>query len=82
MRQVFCRTPLGDLDLAPGAMHVERDEEIDGAIATILVIVTFQPGRLGRDRLTRLTDELHPALIEAHQWPLGVGRLSVKFVSA
>ena len=40
---VFCRSPLGDLDLAPGTMHVEENEEIDRAIATILVIVTFEP---------------------------------------
>jgi hypothetical protein len=25
---VFCRPPLGDLDLAAGSMHVDADEEI------------------------------------------------------
>ena len=30
---VFCCPPLGDLDLAPGPMHVDADEEIDGAVA-------------------------------------------------
>src|SRR5258708_23439522 len=30
---VFCRPPLGELDLAPGPMHVDADEEIDGAVA-------------------------------------------------
>jgi len=36
---VFCRPPLGELDLAPGPMHVDADEEIDGAVAAVLVIV-------------------------------------------
>jgi hypothetical protein len=40
---VFCRSPLGDFDLAPGTMNVEEYEEIDRPIATILVIVTFEP---------------------------------------
>src|SRR5258707_13999579 len=30
---VFCRPPLGELDLAPGPMHVHADKEIDGAVA-------------------------------------------------
>ena len=48
---VFCRPPLGKLDLAPRPMHVDADEEIDGAVAAVLVIVTFELTRLGRDRL-------------------------------
>lgn len=70
---VFCRAPLSDFDLAPGTMHVEQDEEIDGAIATILIIVTFEPAGLGRNGLTRFADELHRAFVEAHHWPSGVG---------
>jgi hypothetical protein len=62
---VFRRSPFGDFDLAPGTMHVEEDEEIDRAIATILVIVTFELTRPDRDGLTRLADELHRALVEA-----------------
>src|SRR6476469_8919694 len=69
-----CRSPLGDLDLAPGTMHVEENEEIDRAIATILIIVTFEPAGLGRNGLTHLADELHRAFVEAHHWPSGVGR--------
>jgi hypothetical protein len=38
-------------------MNVEENEEIDRTIA-ILVIVTFQLTRPGRDWLTDLTDEL------------------------
>jgi hypothetical protein len=30
--------PLGDLDLAPRPVHVDADEEIDGAVAPILAI--------------------------------------------
>jgi hypothetical protein len=37
---ISCRSPLGDLDLAPGTMHVEENEAIDRAIATILIVVT------------------------------------------
>jgi hypothetical protein len=43
--------PRGDLDLAPGPMHVDADEEIDGAVAAILAIVAFKLARLCRDRL-------------------------------
>jgi hypothetical protein len=59
-------------------MHVEEDEEIDRPIATILVIVTFELTRPGRDGLTRLADKLHRAFVEAHHRPLGIGRLGVE----
>jgi len=40
--------PFGDFDLAPGPMRVEGDEEIDGAVAAVLVIVTLAfPARVG-----------------------------------
>jgi hypothetical protein len=45
---VFCRSPLGDFDPAPGTMNVKENEEIDRTIATILVIVTFELTRPGR----------------------------------
>lgn len=70
--------PLGDLDLAPGARHVEENEEIDRAIATILIIVTFEVAGLGRNGLTHLADELHRAFVEAHHWPSGVGHLGIE----
>ena len=41
---VFCRSPLGDFDLAPWTMHVEENEEIDRTIAMILV--TFELTRV------------------------------------
>src|SRR5258708_22252152 len=51
---VFRRPALGDLDLAPGPVHVDANEEIDGAVAAILVIVTFELAWFGRNRLAGL----------------------------
>ena len=51
---VFGCAPLGDFDLAPRPVDVDADEEIDGAVAAILVIVAFELARLGRDRLAHL----------------------------
>jgi hypothetical protein len=42
-------------------MHVDADEEIDSAVAAVLVIVTFELTRLGRDRLAYLADQLDRA---------------------
>ena len=74
---VLCRPPLGDLDLTPRPMHVDTDEEIDGAVAAVLAIVTFELTRLGRDGLAHLTDELDRALVEADHRQLGIGRFGV-----
>jgi hypothetical protein len=43
--------PLGDLHLAPGAVRVEEDEQVGGAVALVLAVVALQPSRRGRDRL-------------------------------
>ena len=75
---VLRRSPLGDLDLTPGAMHVEDDEEIDGAVAAILVIVPFKLAGRGRDWLTHLADELDRAFVEADHRPLGIGRFGIE----
>src|ERR1700732_702714 len=75
---VFCRAPFGDLDLAPGTMHVEDDEEIDGAVAAILVIVAFELARLGRNWRAHLADELDRAFIEADDWSLGIRRFGIE----
>ena len=42
---------LGDLDLAPGPMNIEKDEQIGGSVALILAIVALELAWLGRDRL-------------------------------
>src|SRR4030081_3098953 len=70
---ISCCSPLSDFDLAPWTMHVEENEEIDRAIATILVIITFEPAGVGRDGLTRLANELHWAFVEAR--PAAWGRM-------
>jgi hypothetical protein len=49
---------VGDLDLAPGAVRVEKNEQVDRAVARILVVVAFELARCGRDRLARLADQL------------------------
>ena len=75
---VFGRSPLGDLDLAPRSVRVEDDEEIDGAVAAVLVIVALALARLCRDRLAHLADELDRAFVEADHRPLGVRRLGIE----
>src|SRR5271166_2125281 len=67
-----------DLDPAPGAMGVKEDEEIDGAVAAILVIEALGPSRCGRDRLARFADELGWAFVEADHWPLRVRLLGIE----
>src|SRR5258705_8348350 len=76
---IFCRPPPGDLDLAPGPMHVDAGEEIDGAVAAILAIVAFELARLGRNRLADLADKLDRALVEANHRPLGTERIGLRF---
>ena len=39
-------------------MRVEGNEEIDGAVAAVLVIVALALSRLGRNRLPHLADQL------------------------
>src|SRR5258707_2313850 len=72
---IFCRPPLGDLDLAPGPMDVDADEEIDGAVAAVLVIVTLALAPLRPGRLAGPSPEPGPApLVAKHppvrDWPL------------
>ena len=38
---IFSRSSRCDLDLARGPVHVDADEEIDGAVAAILVILSL-----------------------------------------
>jgi hypothetical protein len=70
--------PFGDFDLAPGPMRIEGDEEIDGAVAAVLVIVTLALSRLGWDRLAHLADKLDGGFVEADQRPLGIRRFSLE----
>jgi hypothetical protein len=59
-------------------MHVDADEEIDGAVAVVLVVVTFELTRLGRDRPAHLADELDRAFVEADHRPPGIGRFGIE----
>ena len=77
-REVDGGATVGDFDLAPGPVHVEEDEQVGGAIALILAIVTLQLARLGLDRLTNLADELGRAFVETDHWTLGILLLSVE----
>jgi hypothetical protein len=59
-------------------VDVEKDEQIDRAVAPILAVVALELPRLGQDRLADLADELGRALIEAHYGVLWVGSLGVE----
>jgi hypothetical protein len=61
-------------------MGVEEDEEIDGSVATILVIEAFGPSRRGRDWPARFADELGGAFVEADYRPFRVRLLGMEVV--
>jgi len=77
-RKVFRGPSFGHLHLAPGAMRVEQDEQVCGAIAPILAIVALDLSRRGRDRLAHFSDELDRALVEADHRPLRIRRLGIE----
>lgn len=58
VRVVYGGAAVRSLDVAPATMRVEASEEIDGAVATVLVIVALALSRLRRSRPTHLADEL------------------------
>jgi len=75
--------PVGDLDLAPGPMGIEEDQQVNRAVAAEIAIVALrlragQAVRAGRDRLADLADQLRRSLVEAHHRSLGIGRLGVE----
>src|SRR3954469_7474291 len=78
VRVVHGGAAVGDLDIAPAAVRIEGDEEIDGAVAAVLVIVALALSGPGRDRLTLLADELDGGLVETNQRPGGIWRLGVE----
>ena len=59
-------------------MGVKEDEEIDDAVAAILVVEALGPSGCGRDRLARFADELGGAFVEADHRPLWVRLLGVE----
>jgi hypothetical protein len=68
--KVLRGAPFSDLHLAPGAVHIEEDEQVRRPVAPILAVVALDLPRLGRDRLAHLADELDGALVEADDRPL------------
>src|SRR5208283_1352835 len=67
---------IGDLDMPPALQRRERHEQIGRAVAFIFIIITFGLPWLGRDRHTRLGDELLRGLVHANHrtvrivWPV------------
>ena len=47
---VFCGSPFGDLNLTPGPMRVEEDEQVDRSVAFIFAVGAFD---LARRKLKR-----------------------------
>ena len=74
---VFCRSPLGDLDLAPGPMDVEDDEEIGRAVALVLGVVAFELAGLGRIGW-RTSPMSWIGFVEADHRSLGIGRFGIE----
>src|SRR6266536_6035966 len=56
---------LGDLGVAPWPVHVERHEDVRGAVATVLVVVARSTPGLGAHRYAFLTNELSRCFVEA-----------------
>src|ERR1700751_474065 len=75
---VFCGSSFGDLDLTPGSMRVEEDEQVDRSVAFIFAVGAFDLARLGWDRLVNLADELGRALIETDHWAFRIGDFGVE----
>ena len=69
---------LSDLDPTPAAMDIEEDEQIGRTVALIFAVIAFELPRLGRDRLTHLTDELSWALVKTDHGPLWIGCFGVE----
>ena len=46
--EVRRRATLGDLDLAPGAVRIEEDEQVGGAVAPVFAVVTLDLSGLRR----------------------------------
>jgi hypothetical protein len=58
--------------------NVEEDEQVGGAVASVLIVIALRLPRRGRDRLTRLADQLGRALVEAHHRPGRVRLLGIE----
>src|ERR1700730_8696741 len=76
--EVLRGPPVGDLYLTPGSVGVEKDEQVDRPVASILAVIALMLPRHGRDRLPYLTDELGRALVETDNRALRIRRLRIQ----
>ena len=76
--EVVSGATISDLNPAPRAMGIDEDEEIDGAVAAILLVEALEPSGCGRDRLARFADKLGGAFVEADHGPLRVMLLGIE----
>src|ERR1700675_3143546 len=76
--EVLRGPPVGDLYLTPGSVGVEKDEQVDPPVASILAVIALMLPRHGLDRLPYLTDELGRALVETDNRALRIRRLRIQ----
>jgi len=57
---------IGDLDRSSRPVCVKEDEQVDGAVAPIFVVVTFKPAQRRRDSLSHFADQLRRAFVKAN----------------
>jgi len=69
---------LGELHLAPRAVHIKEDEQVRRPVAPVLAVIALDLSGPRRHRLAHLAGELDPALVEADQRPLRVRLLGIK----
>lgn len=67
---------------APGAVHLDEEEQVGDAVAPVLSVVALDLSWLGEDRLAHLADEPPRALIEADRRPLRIRRFGIEIEHA
>jgi hypothetical protein len=77
-REVDCGPAVGDFDLAPGSMYVEKDEQVGGPVTLILAVVALKLTWLGLHRLAYLADQLCRALVKTDHRAFRVGLFSIE----
>jgi len=67
-----------DLDVAPRAMGIDESEDVDGAVASVLVVDARDLTRLRPNRDAGLAQQLVGLLVEADDRPRRIGLLGVQ----
>src|SRR3954447_24160642 len=75
---VLPRAPLGHAHLAPRPVRIHGHEQVERAVAAVLVIDAPDVPRRCRDRLAHLADQLNGALVEADHRTRRIRRLGVE----